>query len=96
MEEERSQNVNQEDEVDDLEALANRFMESQTQVAFEDWSLKQKLIYFLDKGFLCFLALFLVILFVEVVYKIWYLVQWRLIFNYVVTWLISEDVTGEL
>lgn len=47
----------------------------------QDQPLRRSLIYYVDRTFLCFLALLLLLLSLEVFYKIWYLTPWATIYT---------------
>eukprot|EP00061_Rhincodon_typus_P005572 g25249.t1 len=69
-----------EESEDDQET--NGKTKSEPSPAPENLSLKHRVILCADRVFLCFLVLLLVVLSLEVIYKIWYITNWRAIFNF--------------
>lgn len=49
-----------------------RYVESRRALPYEQWTFREKANYYMDRVFLGFLAVFLLVLFAEVCYKIWY------------------------
>ncbi|GCB85846.1 hypothetical protein scyTo_0026573 [Scyliorhinus torazame] len=60
---------------------------------------KQKIIYYADRIFLCFLVLLFVVLLLEAIYKIWYITNWTAISKYLrdlARWLTAQEEQEEL
>ncbi|KAJ3601961.1 hypothetical protein NHX12_029722 [Muraenolepis orangiensis] len=95
--------MNQEEGVVEVEDVAlgseeaalfhiGRYVESRRALPWEQWSSREKANYCLDRFFLGFLAVFLLVLFAEVCYKTWYVTNLRVI----VTWLFGQEEKEEL
>lgn len=67
----------------DEEALYHfsRYSEARAALPWDQRTLKEKVLHHIDRIFMCLLALFLLILFGEFIYKMWYVTSWRKIWD---------------
>lgn len=78
LEETETQEINS-----DEEALLHfsRYSEARAALPWDQRTFKEKVLYHIDRIFMSLLALFLLILFGEFLYKMWYVTSWRKIWG---------------
>ena len=101
--EERVEEVEAPPEEGDTEEAAlyhfGRYSDMRRAVPWEQRSTSEKVGYYLDRGFMVFIVLFLMVLFGECVYKFWYVTNVDKIMEFVsdiVSWLFTQDKDEEL
>lgn len=77
---EEAQEFNSEEE---LLRYFEKYSEARSALPWEQRSFKEKVMHHLDRIFLVFLAIFVVVVLLEVAYKFWYIVSWRKIMEFV-------------
>ncbi|KAJ1146631.1 hypothetical protein NDU88_012895 [Pleurodeles waltl] len=85
-----------EDEDEDAFIRLSRRTQSPEAAPWEQRSAKMKVVYLADRAFLGFLALFVCILALELLYKVAYLVPWRVIYRALASWMVAQEEGEEL
>lgn len=85
----------------DEEALFHfgQYSEARAAVPWEQRTFKEKVLHHIDRIFLIFLALFLMVHFGDFLYKIWYVTSWRKVLEFIleiVSYLFTQEKDEEL
>lgn len=76
-----------------------RYSEARAAVPWEQRTFKEKVLYHVDRIFLSLLALFVLVLLGDFLYKIWYVTNWRKILEFIletVSFLFTQEKDEEL
>ncbi|MBN3323103.1 ETV7 factor, partial [Atractosteus spatula] len=79
--------------------LFAHYSEARAALPWEQRTVKEKFLYYVDHGFLVFLAIFLVVLLGEAAYKMWYVTNWKELYKAVVsvvTFFFTQEEEEEL
>ncbi|KAL1272424.1 hypothetical protein QQF64_028286 [Cirrhinus molitorella] len=85
----------------DEEALLHfgKYSEARAAMPWEQRTFKEKVLHHVDRIFLIFLALFLLVLLGDFLYKMWYVTSWRKIWEFIletVSYLFIQEKDEEL
>lgn len=72
----------------------SRYTDARAALPWDQRSFKEKVLHHIDRIFMSLLALFLLVLFGEFLYKIWYVTSWRKIWELIlecVSYLFTQD-----
>ncbi|KAK9973680.1 hypothetical protein ABG768_024396 [Culter alburnus] len=91
-----TQEINSED---DALLLFGQYSEARAAVPWEQRTFKERVLHHIDRIFLSLLALFVLVLLGEFLYKIWYVTYWRKILEFIletVSFLFTQEKDEEL
>ncbi|KAM8867045.1 uncharacterized protein ACB058_005187 isoform 1-T2 [Synchiropus picturatus] len=95
----------EEEDIYEDEALQifSKYAEARRALPWDQWTLREKISYYLDRLFLAFLVIFFIVFFCEIVYKLWHIANVNKIgfvkdsiIGYVFNWLFTQDRQEQL
>lgn len=76
-----------------------QYSEARASLPWEQRTFKERVLYHIDRIFLSFMVLFLLVLFGEFLYKIWYVTNWRKTLEFILetlSYLFTQEKDEEL
>lgn len=95
-----------EEELDDAERAMlhfGKYCEARRALPWDQWTFREKAIYYMDRTFLAILVIFLIVVFIDICYKTWYVTNVKKISAFVkdtvgflLNWLSTQEKQEEL